>query len=151
LSEITNETFGQAETESLGEELGSELAGGETVVLTGELGTGKTAFIRGLARGLGVDDPDHVRSPSYALMLRYKCRVPLLHIDAYFMKCSEDLDLCGIEDALARGDVVAVEWGDRVASGLPRDSILVSIRQLAPERREVTVRRERLGGPVGHV
>ena len=103
------------ETERIGADVGRILEKGPAcVLLSGDLGTGKTTFIRGLAKGLKVFDPGSVRSPSYTLVNRYPGKVSLTHIDAYFMRSAEDLDLCGYDDALARGDVVAVEWADRV-------------------------------------
>jgi tRNA threonylcarbamoyladenosine biosynthesis protein TsaE len=112
------------------------------VSLTGELGTGKTTFIRGMARGMGVEDSSAVRSPSYTLALRYNGPLPLLHLDAYFMKSHEDLDLCTLEDALERGEAVAIEWGDKVESRLPEPSILVCFEHLAPDRRRIRISRK---------
>jgi tRNA threonylcarbamoyladenosine biosynthesis protein TsaE len=118
------------------------MTGGEVVVLVGELGTGKTTFIRGMALGMEVADPGAVRSPSYTLVIRYPGRRPLLHMDAYFMKSLEDLDLCTMEDALERRETVAIEWGDRVAERLPDHAIIVRIEHLGPTRRRIRIARE---------
>jgi tRNA threonylcarbamoyladenosine biosynthesis protein TsaE len=134
-----------AETERVAAGLGALLAGGECVLLSGELGAGKTTFIRGLARGLGVEDPAGVHSPSYTLVNRYPGRIPLLHVDAYFMHSAEDLDLCGFEDALGRGDVVVVEWADRIAAvleaatGRPSAWIKIAMEHTGETDREITV------------
>lgn len=134
-----------AETERVAAELGALLTGGECVLLSGELGAGKTTFIRGLARGLGVDDPAGVHSPSYTLVNRYPGSVSLLHVDAYFMHSAEDLDLCGFEDALARGDVVVIEWADRItavlkaAAGRPTAWIRITMEHAGETDREITL------------
>ena len=128
----------------LGSRLGILLKGGECVLLTGELGAGKTAFIRGLARGLGVDDAGAVHSPSYMLVNHYTGPVPLTHIDAYFMRFDEDLELCGFEDAIARRDVVAVEWADRLDSLVfsmtagPTGVISVRLEHVAENERKIS-------------
>jgi tRNA threonylcarbamoyladenosine biosynthesis protein TsaE len=121
------------------------LQGGEVIPLTGALGAGKTTFIRGMARGLRVEDPDEVRSPSYTLVIRYPGPKPLLHLDAYFMKHSEDLYLCGMEDALAARDVVVIEWGDRVEDHLPEVAWAIEITRLSPESRTFRFRKGRGG------
>jgi tRNA threonylcarbamoyladenosine biosynthesis protein TsaE len=109
-------------------------------VLTGELGAGKTCFVRGLARGLGCD-PKAVRSPSFTLLLSYGGRHTLRHFDAYFTTSAIDLERAGLGEALAAGDVVAVEWGERFGKELPADRLEVELRHgtaAAPEHRELT-------------
>ncbi|MBU0754065.1 MAG: tRNA (adenosine(37)-N6)-threonylcarbamoyltransferase complex ATPase subunit type 1 TsaE, partial [Planctomycetes bacterium] len=105
----------------------------------GGLGAGKTTFIRGLARGLGVEDPMSVKSPSYTLVIDYPGTIPLLHIDAYFMKSEADLNLCGMEEALSSGKVVAIEWADRVFERLPGSTIMVTLDLLDLEQRGITI------------
>jgi len=107
------------ETERIGADLGRRLRGGDCILLSGELGSGKTTFLRGLARGLGIADLGGVHSPSYTLVNHYSGTIDLAHIDAYFMNSSEDLELCGFDDSLAAGQVVAVEWADRIAERFP--------------------------------
>ncbi len=117
-----------AETEALGAGLGKTLKKGDLLLLSGELGSGKTVFIRGLARGIGVADPGAVHSPSYTLVNRYPGDpLSLTHIDAYFMRSGEDLDLCGFEEALEGGDVVAIEWADRLSASFPARSVRVHL------------------------
>ena len=89
--------------------------GGELLVLDGELGTGKTTFVRGFAEGLGCD-PGEVRSPSYVLHHRHEGRRVLHHLDVYFTESTLDLERTPIRDYLELGDVVALEWGQRIAS-----------------------------------
>jgi len=133
-------TSSTAETEALGADLGSILAAGTVVLLSGELGAGKTTFIRGMARGLGVDDPGSVCSPSYTLVNRYPGPVALTHLDAYFMRSGEDLDLCGLEEARLAGDVVVVEWGDRVRNLFPEEAVEVVLQHTGEDERQILVR-----------
>jgi tRNA threonylcarbamoyladenosine biosynthesis protein TsaE len=138
-------TRSEHETEELGAKLGALLGGGQCVLLSGELGAGKTTFIRGLARGLGVDDPEAVNSPSYTLVNRYPGRIALTHVDAYFMRSAEDLLLCGFDDALAAGDVAAVEWADRLfgpivdADRIPEGAVQVLLEHAGEEERKISI------------
>jgi tRNA threonylcarbamoyladenosine biosynthesis protein TsaE len=103
-----------AETEAIGAALAARLGPGARVLLYGELGAGKTAFVRGLAAGLGVD-PDDVSSPTFTLVQEYRGRLPLYHVDLYRLAATEVDDL-GL-DALAADGVLAIEWAER----MPRD------------------------------
>ena len=129
-------------TEALAERIGAACAGGELILLSGELGTGKTCFVRGLARGLGCD-AGAVRSPSFTLLQRYegitgqteRKRRTLHHYDVYFTTALEDLERAGLAEALAAGDVVAIEWGERFGNRLPADRLEVAMRHVSPEER----------------
>jgi tRNA threonylcarbamoyladenosine biosynthesis protein TsaE len=99
------------ETEAVGEELAAGLGTGDLLLLAGELGAGKTTFVRGLARGLGVTAA--VQSPTFQLVRVYPGRVQLAHIDLYRLETGADLGDLGLDDLLDQG-VVAVEWGDRL-------------------------------------
>lgn len=108
---MTLHSFSEAETEALGEELAKGLAPGSVVAFTGDLGAGKTAFTRGLARGLGITQP--VTSPTFTIVNEYEGgRLPLFHFDLYRLSSSEELFDIGWEDYLARGGVCAVEWSE---------------------------------------
>lgn len=101
------------ETERLGQRLGETLRGGEVVAYLGELGAGKTAFTRGLARGLGISM--RVTSPTYTIVNEYTGgRLPLFHFDMYRLGSSDELFDIGWEDYLARGGICAVEWSEGV-------------------------------------
>ncbi|TMC09687.1 MAG: tRNA (adenosine(37)-N6)-threonylcarbamoyltransferase complex ATPase subunit type 1 TsaE [Chloroflexi bacterium] len=104
-------TRSAAETEALGEELAARLAPGDLLLLAGGLGTGKTTFVRGLARGLGATAT--VQSPTFTLVRVYPGRVQLAHVDLYRLEKSAELTDLGLEELLEQG-VVAVEWGDRL-------------------------------------
>ena len=106
------------ETESLGEELGRGLHGGEVVLLEGELGAGKTAFVRGLAEGLGVD-PSEVSSPTFTLIQEYRGgRLPLYHVDLYRLNDAREVDDLGLEEMASDG-VLALEWADKLPRPIP--------------------------------
>ena len=125
------------ETERLGQRLGETLRGGEVVAYLGELGAGKTAFTRGLARGLGI--PMRVTSPTYTIVNEYTGgRLPLFHFDMYRLGSEEELFDIGWEDYLARGGVCAVEWSENV-SGAMEDAITVQIEKTSDEGRKITI------------
>lgn len=117
------------ETERCGEMLASSLHGGEVLAYTGNLGMGKTAFTRGLARGLGY--AGRVTSPTFTIVNEYEEKIPLFHFDMYRLSSSEELFDIGWEDYLSRGGVCAVEWSERVSDALPDDTIYVDIARHA--------------------
>ena len=104
-------TAGEEQTEALGFRLGQLIQPGAVIAYTGDLGAGKTAFTRGLARGLGI--PDRVTSPTFTIVNEYEGgRLPLFHFDMYRLGSSDELFDIGWEDYLARGGVCAVEWSE---------------------------------------
>lgn len=116
------------ETEALGERLAARLRPGDVIAYTGDLGAGKTAFTRGMARGLGV--VGRVTSPTFTIVNEYEGgRLPLFHFDLYRMNSPEELFDIGWEDYLARGGVCAVEWSENIADALEEDAIRVDIRR----------------------
>lgn len=122
-----------AATERLGERLGARLIAGCVLALRGDLGAGKTTLVRGLARGLAVDDPDAVSSPTYLLVVEHPGRVRLLHADAYLpAKLTGFLDDGGLDYLLDPTAVVVVEWAERIADRLPRRTLWVDLA-LAPD------------------
>ena len=136
---MTYITHSPEETEKLGEALGRCLAPGTVLAYRGELGAGKTAFTRGLARGLGYREP--VTSPTYTIVNEYLGgRLPLFHFDMYRLRCADDLWDIGWEDYLDRGGVCAVEWSENVAEAL-EDAVTVTIRKLSDTTREITLER----------
>ena len=118
-------THSPAETEELGCRLGRTLGPGAVVAYFGGLGMGKTAFTRGLARGLGCRG--RVTSPTFTIVNEYDGDIPLFHFDLYRLGSSDELFDIGWDDYLARGGVCAVEWSERVSDALPEDTIFVDI------------------------
>ncbi len=133
-------THGRDETERLAALLAARLDGGETILLVGELGAGKTCFVRGLARGLGAP-PRKVKSPSYNICHRYDGgRAPLQHFDAYFIREVEEFDRIGLEDFLLERHVVAVEWADRYPERFGPEAVWVRFEHVDEETRRLTFR-----------
>ena len=116
-----------AETERLGERLAARLEPGAVIAFTGDLGAGKTAFTRGLARGLGVTE--RVTSPTFTIVNEYEGRIPLFHFDMYRLADEDELFDIGWEDYLARGGVCAVEWSENIDDALDHDALRVDIRR----------------------
>ena len=118
----------EAETEALGQRLTAVLFPGAVVAYEGGLGMGKTAFTRGLARGLGYNG--RVTSPTFTIVNEYEGgRLPLFHFDMYRLDNADALVAIGWEDYLDRGGVCAVEWSERAEDALPEDTLYVSIRR----------------------
>ena len=125
------------ETEAIGAKLAAHLAPGTILAYEGDLGAGKTAFTRGLARGLGCRDT--VTSPTYTIVNEYLSgRLPLFHFDMYRLASSDDLWDIGWEDYLDRGGICAVEWSENVADAM-EDAIRVRIEKTGPDSRRITV------------
>jgi len=106
------------ETTALGRQLGRGLRAGSVVLLRGSLGTGKTTLARGLATGLGVDDPTVVASPSFTLVNTYRGRLPIHHVDLYRVEGGSELDSIGIDEFLGCDGVTIVEWAERLPGGV---------------------------------
>ena len=134
---MTYETNSPEETERVGAALGRVVRPGTVIACRGGLGAGKTAFTRGLARGLGYTDI--VTSPTYTIVNEYLGgRLPLFHFDMYRLSSSDDLWDIGWEDYLDRGGVCCVEWSENVADAL-EDPITVTIDKLGENSRRITL------------
>jgi len=130
-------THSPEETEKIGEALAKKLQPGTILAYRGDLGVGKTAFTRGLARGLGCKEL--VTSPTYTIVNEYLGgRLPLFHFDMYRLASSDDLWDIGWEDYLERGGVCAVEWSENVADAM-EDALTVTIEKLGETTRRITV------------
>ena len=132
----TLSTKGAAGTEAVGEAVGSQLRIGDLVVLTGDLGSGKTTFVKGLARALGVTQM--VTSPTFTIVQEYDGRLPLAHVDVYRLVRIQELHDLGFEELL-EGRVTVVEWGDAIARILPRDFVDVRIAMGDDDRRDLEI------------
>jgi len=125
------------ETQAIGEQLGARLGPGAVVACTGELGAGKTCFLQGLARGLGVTGD--VTSPTFVLINQYRGRLPVHHLDAYRTGSLTELMDLGLEEMLHGDGVTVVEWADKLRPLLPARTIHVSISGLGDEPREIRI------------
>ena len=128
------------ETEALGEMLAGRLEPGTVIAFTGDLGAGKTAFVRGLARGLGI--AERVTSPTFTIVNEYEGgRLPLFHFDMYRLGSADELFDIGWEDYLARGGVCAVEWSEHAEGAFEEEPIWVDIRRgESDEQRVISIR-----------
>ena len=125
------------ETEAIGAALGKLLPPGSVIAYRGDLGAGKTAFTRGLARGLGCKEI--VTSPTYTIVNEYLGgRIPLFHFDMYRLRSSDDLFDIGWEDYLDRGGICAVEWSENVADAM-EDAVAITIEKLGEDSRQITI------------
>jgi len=130
-------TNSPAETEAIGAALGKILPAGTILAYRGDLGAGKTAFTRGLARGLGYDEP--VTSPTYTIVNEYLGgRLPLFHFDMYRLASADDLWDIGWEDYLDRGGICAVEWSENVEEAI-EEAVFVTIEKTGEESRRITI------------
>lgn len=120
-------TESERETEALGKRLASSVGPGTVIALYGGLGAGKTAFVRGLASGMGLSA--RVSSPTFTVVNEYPGKTPLFHFDMYRLSDSDELFEIGWEDYLSRGGVIAVEWSEIVDDAFDRDTIRVRIER----------------------
>ena len=127
-----------AETEVFAEKLASTFVGGEVLLLCGELGAGKTHFVKGLARGLGIDEV--ITSPTFALHNSYAGRLTLNHFDFYRIEDSEEVEVLGLNEFFYdKNAIAAIEWSENIASLLPKRCVTVSIDKIDDTSRKITV------------
>ncbi len=127
----------EAETEALGARLAAGLPGGSVVAMYGDLGAGKTAFVRGMARGMGLSC--RVSSPTFTIVNEYLGERELIHFDMYRIGGADELFDIGWEDYLSRGAVCAVEWSENVKDAFFGDEIVVCIEKLGDTTRRITI------------
>ena len=127
----------EQETEALGSRLAQQLPDGAVVAMYGDLGAGKTAFVRGMARGMGIDC--RVSSPTFTIVNEYLGQRELIHFDMYRLSGADELFEIGWEDYLNRGAVCAVEWSENVQDAFFGDEITVTIEKLDDTTRRITI------------
>jgi len=125
------------ETQAVGARLGARLRAGDVVACIGELGAGKTCFLQGLARGLGVETD--VTSPTFVLVNRYRGRLPVYHVDAYRTASLTELVDLGLQEMLHGDGVTVIEWADKLLPLLPPSTITVTITGLGDQPREIVI------------
>ena len=139
---MTYTTHSEKETEDLGARFAASLPAGAVAALYGDLGCGKTAFVRGMARGMGLDAA--VTSPTFTIVNEYEGPRPLFHFDMYRLSSADELFDIGWEDYLARGGVCAVEWSENVPGAFEGDEIAVRFEKTGDNDRKITIE----GGPL---
>jgi len=131
------ETTSRDATEALGEALAPQLRAGDVLILSGDLGAGKTQLTKGIARGLGVAEP--VTSPTFNLLLVHEGRVPLYHFDLYRLEFAEQLEDLDYWGTLEADGVSVVEWGDRFPDSMPADGLTVTIQITDDDARTIVL------------
>ncbi len=127
----------EKDTEEIGRSFAQSLKGGEVIAMYGDLGAGKTAFVRGLAKGLGIDAK--VSSPTFTIVNEYPGEIDLIHFDMYRLSSADELFDIGWEDYLARGAVCAVEWSENVTDAFFGDEIKVIIEKTGDNSRKIEI------------
>lgn len=138
---MTQDSTSVAATEAIAANLAKSLRGGECIALHGDLGAGKTQFVRGLVRGLN-GNPRSVSSPTFMLLNVYDtCRLTVYHLDAYRVRGADDFEAIGFSELLEQGGVVIVEWASRVEALLPPNRIDVRIETIDENQRKIVTAR----------
>ena len=127
------------QTRALGEAVGRLADAGDLIALTGELGTGKTLFVGGLARGLDVDPATYVSSPTFTIMHRYCGRLPLYHIDLYRIETQEAFASLGLDEYLEGDGVTAIEWAEHGYGCLPKEMLTFRLRHTGSDTRAIEI------------
>jgi tRNA threonylcarbamoyladenosine biosynthesis protein TsaE len=132
-------THSPEETQDLGQKIGELLKAGIVLTLTGDLGSGKTCFVQGLARGLDVPSDYYITSPTYTLINEYPGRYPLFHVDLYRIEDPLDLEDIGLYEILHGNGVVAIEWAERLREDLPSEHVSIDFEILDHESRKIGI------------
>jgi tRNA threonylcarbamoyladenosine biosynthesis protein TsaE len=127
------------ETIALGKKIGAKLKPGDVLGFYGELGSGKTTMIKGIAIGLGVKEQDLVKSPSFVMILEYKGNYNIYHIDLYRIKDTEELASIGFDDYLYGEGVCLIEWAEKAEKELPENIIKVELEVTNPDQRKIKI------------
>ena len=130
-------TNSDKETESIGEQFGRAVKDGTVIAMYGDLGAGKTAFVRGMARGMGISE--RVSSPTFTIVNEYLGDRTLIHFDMYRLGSADELFDIGWEDYLARGAVCAVEWSENVEEAFYGDEVRLTIEKTGETSRKITI------------
>jgi tRNA threonylcarbamoyladenosine biosynthesis protein TsaE len=139
LGKVVFQTKSTSETIRIGKRIGSLLLTGDIVAFVGELGTGKTQFIKGLAAGVGVENTKYISSPSFTLINEYRGKTPFYHIDLYRLKTEEEAEELGLEEYVGGEGITAIEWADRIPSLLPRELLWIQIRYTGKQTRSIEI------------
>jgi tRNA threonylcarbamoyladenosine biosynthesis protein TsaE len=127
------------ETILAGEKLAKKLKPGDVIALSGDLGSGKTTFTKGIGKGLGVKDPDRINSPTFVLIKEYKGKVPLYHLDLYRLDSLKEIENLAIEEYIYRNGVTVIEWAEKIKGILPEKYVSVWLKIKGDNKREVAI------------
>ena len=138
LREWETETSSPGETHVLAGKLGRILMPGDVVALVGELGSGKTIFCQGLARGLEVPENFYITSPTFAIVNQYPGRIPFYHIDLYRISTVAETSELGLEEIIYSQGAVAIEWAERLGDDLPSERLEIHLEFTGETKRDLT-------------
>jgi len=128
-----------SETQKLGQMLGTQIDRPIRIALTGDLGSGKTAFVQGLARGLDVSEQYYITSPTFTLINEYPGRHPLLHVDLYRIEDLNELGEIDLEEVLEQDAVIAVEWAEKLTRNMLSDHLELQFKLISDEIRQIDI------------
>ncbi|MCM8783663.1 MAG: tRNA (adenosine(37)-N6)-threonylcarbamoyltransferase complex ATPase subunit type 1 TsaE [Candidatus Omnitrophica bacterium] len=129
-------TKSEAETKKLGENLGKNLISGDVLCLVGELGSGKTVLVKGIARGLGILE-ELINSPSFILIREYSSKLNLYHFDLYRLKTLGEIESLGWEEYLSKKGVLVIEWADKMEEVLPQEHLRIEMKIFSEKKRKI--------------
>ena len=136
---ITIKTTSVKETIAIGKKLGKLMSPGDVIYLTGELGAGKTCFVKGIAEGLGIRGKD-ITSPTFIIINEYKGKIPLYHIDLYRIGVIDDLRDIGMDEIVYGKGVTAIEWAERIKDVLPDERLDITLKWVDDKTRSIEIR-----------
>jgi tRNA threonylcarbamoyladenosine biosynthesis protein TsaE len=136
---VVIQTHRASETVRIGKSIGSRLLPGDVVALVGELGAGKTQFIKGLAAGVGIGNPLYISSPSFKLINEYPGKITLYHIDLFRLEGEKEAEELGLEDYFQGRGISAIEWADKIPISLPKERLLVHIAYTGKSTRSIEI------------
>ena len=136
---IKHITASETETLALAHDFGKTLCAGSVVALTGDLGTGKTVFARGIAQALGFNGK--IPSPTFTLINEYRSSIPLYHMDLYRLNSIREIEDIGVEDYMYGDGICLIEWAEKLENLMPEDAVVVSFRQIDENSREISIER----------
>ncbi|MEJ2220014.1 MAG: tRNA (adenosine(37)-N6)-threonylcarbamoyltransferase complex ATPase subunit type 1 TsaE [Desulfobacterales bacterium] len=135
--EIT--THSSTETRKLGQTLGAGIHQAVIIALTGDLGSGKTAFVQGLAKGLDVSEKYYITSPTFTLINEYPGRHPLFHVDLYRIENAPELEEIGLDEILQKDAVIAIEWAEKLSGETPEDHLELRLSIIDDNTRRIDI------------
>ena len=137
---MTYTTNSEKDSLLLAQKFGRKLKAGDVIALTGPIGSGKTVFIKGLARGLGVKNPDYVRSPTFVLLHLYGGRFPVQHFDLYRLRREEELDDIGFDEFVSNPKAVTfIEWADKAEARISKNSFWIQLEVTSENSRNIVI------------
>ena len=128
-----------AETQRLGQIIGTQIDRPIRIALTGDLGSGKTAFVQGLAKGLGVSEQYYITSPTFTLINEYPGRHPLFHVDLYRIELLNELKEIELQEVLEQDAVIAVEWAEKLSRNILSDHLKLQFKLISDEIRQIEI------------